>query len=226
MNSILLLEDDYKLAAEVKLHLEGKQLKCDVVYDGLLFFKQLKFETYDLFILDQNVPHMNGLEVCKKIRTEDVQTPILMLTAYSDLEDKVEALQAGADDYLVKPFHFEELLARIQALLRRSANNGFKKATYTIADLEIDTDEQMVTRAGKSIVLTPKEYKLLEVLAAANGKTLSKQTLTEKVWDINFETGTNTIEVYISILRTKIDKPFGSPLIHTRTGYGYYLKEL
>jgi len=226
MNSILLLEDDFNLAKEVKLYLERKQLKCDVVFDGVMFFKQLKIETYDLFILDLNVPHMNGLEVCKKIRLTDVHTPVLILTAYGDLQDKIEALHEGADDYLVKPFYFEELLARIYALLRRSTNKNLKKVAYTISDLEIDTEEQVVTRAGQSILLTPKEYKLLEVLAAANGKTLSKQALTEKVWDINFETGTNTIEVYISILRSKIDKPFDPPLIHTRTGYGYFLKEL
>lgn len=224
--NILLLEDDFKLANEVTTLLNNNGFNCKAVYDGMLFYKELKLLPYHLYILDINVPSVNGLEVCKQIRTTDKTTPILMLTAYSDVEDKVNAFDYGADDYLIKPFHANELLARIKALIRRGnipQNNTTQ--TITIADLVINTAEMTVARAGKNIILTPKEYKLLELLALANGRTVSKQTISEKVWDINFETNTNTIEVFISLLRSKIDKGFATPLIHTRTGYGYYLKE-
>lgn len=166
------------------------------------------------------------MEVCKRLRETDSFTPVLMLTAYSSVEDKVTALNQGADDYLVKPFHLDELLARVKALLRRSSNpQTAQDEVYVIADLVINATEMKVSRAGKEIGLTPKEYKLLELLAKWGGRTISKQKMAEKVWDINFETGTNTVEVYISFLRNKIDKGFEYPLIHTRAGYGYYLKE-
>lgn len=226
MASILLLEDDPKMAAELKRFLENQGQLCDVVYDGQVFFKQTTLTPYDLFILDINVPLLNGLEVCKKIRAKDSRVPILMLTAYSAVEDKVQALEYGADDYLVKPFHLDELMARIKALLRRSITPQKESdLVYTIADLVINATDMTVERAGKPVALTPKEYKLIELLASAKGRTVSKQTIAEQVWDINFETGTNTIEVYINLLRNKIDRNFGYPLIHTRPGYGYYLKE-
>jgi len=148
-----------------------------------------------------------------------------MLTAYSDVENKLIAFESGADDYLVKPFHLEELLARINSLLRRSYQAiEDNKQIITIDDLVIFTGEMKVTRAGKEIALTPKEYKLIELLALEDGKPVSKQTIAAKVWDINFETGTNTIEVYINYLRNKIDKGYKRPLVHTRAGFGYYLK--
>lgn len=225
MPNILLLEDDYKMGTEIRVFLNNRQYDCEQVYDGGLFFKQLDIADYDLYILDMNVPTVNGLEVCKRIRKKDRQKPVLMLTAYSAVEDKVNALEAGADDYLVKPFHLEELLARINALLRRtSAITQHEGNQYVIDDLVIKTAEMKVTRGAKEITLTPKEYKLLELLAEADGRTVSKQTIATKVWDINFETGTNTIEVYINYLRNKIDKGFGRSLIHTRPGFGYYLK--
>lgn len=224
--NVLLLEDDFKLASEIKFLLEKQRYKCEVMYDGLLFLKETSRAAYDLYILDINVPSLNGIEVCRKIRATDATTPVLMLTAYSAVEDKVEALSIGADDYLVKPFHLDELLARIKALLRRSATpQKANNITYTIADLVINATDMKVSRAGKDIALTPKEYKLLELLARNEGRVVSKQTIAEQVWDINFETGTNTIEVYISFLRNKIDKGFDMPLIHTRPGYGYYIKE-
>jgi DNA-binding response OmpR family regulator len=225
MVSILLLEDDFKLTTELKLFLNNQGYHCDTVYDGMVFFKQINLSQYDLFILDINVPSLNGIEVCKKIRETDSSTPILMLTAYSAIEDKVQALEYGADDYLVKPFHLDELLARIKALQRRSKRPQQADTIYSIADLTVNASEMRVNRNGKEITLTPKEYKLLELLASAKGRTISKQTIAEQVWDLNFETGTNTIEVYINFLRNKIDKGFETPLIHTRPGYGYYLKE-
>ncbi|SDP09430.1 DNA-binding response regulator, OmpR family, contains REC and winged-helix (wHTH) domain [Mucilaginibacter sp. OK268] len=222
---ILLLEDDYKMSNEIKIFLNSRGLLCDVVYDGKLFFKHLLIENYELYILDVNVPSLNGIEVCKKIRATDKTKPILMLTAYSDVENKIIAFESGADDYLVKPFHLEELFARVNALLRRSYHiDEANKQILVIDDLIIYTGEMKVTRAGKEIALTPKEYKLIELLAIAEGKPVSKQTIATKVWDINFETGTNTIEVYINYLRNKIDKGFNRPLVHTRAGFGYYLK--
>ena len=225
MYKILLLEDDYKMSNEIKIFLGNRELFCDIVYDGALFFKHLQLENYDLYILDVNVPLINGIEVCKKIRATDKSIPILMLTAYSDVENKIIAFESGADDYLVKPFYLEELLARINALLRRSYGaQESNKPVFTIDDLVIYTGEMKVTRAGKEIILTPKEYKLIEILAFEEGRPVSKQTIAAKVWDINFETGTNTIEVYIKYLRNKIYKGFNRPLVHTRAGFGYYLK--
>ncbi|AYL98814.1 response regulator transcription factor [Mucilaginibacter celer] len=225
MYKILLLEDDFKMANEIKIFLGNKALHCDIVYDGALFFKNLQIETYDLYILDVNVPTLNGIEVCKRIRKTDKTKPILMLTAYSDVENKIVAFDSGADDYLVKPFHLQELSARVNALLRRSYGAiEDSKPVFTIDDLIIDAVEKKVSRAGREIPLSPKEYKLIELLAAEDGKPVSKQTIAAKVWDINFETGTNTIEVYINYLRNKIDKGFNRPLLHTRPGFGYYLK--
>ena len=225
MYKILLLEDDHKMANETKVFLNSQLLFCDVVYDGALFFKQVQLEKYDLYVLDVNVPLLNGVEVCKKIRVDDKSKPILMLTAYSDVKSKVVAFDAGADDYLVKPFHLDELSARIKALLRRSyAQADNEKQNIVIGDLVIYPGEMRVTRANKPIQLTPKEYKLIELLAMEEGRPVSKQTIAAKVWGINFETGTNTIEVYINYLRNKIDKGYSRALLHTRAGFGYYLK--
>ncbi|MBD1391573.1 response regulator transcription factor [Mucilaginibacter glaciei] len=225
MYKILVLEDDHKMAAELRLFFSNRGFDCDLVYDGGTFFKQLDITKYDIYILDVNVPVLSGTEVCKRIRVNDKQTPVLMLTAYSAVQDKVDALAFGADDYLVKPFHLEELLARVSALLRRSSGaKNENEQLYKIDDLIINTVDLKVSRGGDEIALTPKEYKLLELLASAQGRTVSKQTIATKVWDINFETGTNTIEVYINYLRNKIDKGRGKALIHTRAGFGYSLK--
>lgn len=226
MAQTLLLEDDIQMANGLKKFLNNNGHRCDIVNNGLDFFKEIDNAKYELFILDINVPYLNGLEVCKKIREQESKTPILMLTAFSGVENKVQALNFGADDYLVKPFHFAELIARIKALLRRSiAPQRETDIIYEIADLKVNASEMKVERSGIVIALTPKEYKLLELLASAKGRSVSKQTISEYVWDANFETGSNTIEVYINLLRNKIDKGFDFPLIHTRPGFGYYLKE-
>jgi DNA-binding response OmpR family regulator len=224
MTKILLLEDDFKLAREIKSFLKQQAFECEIVYDGSLFMRQSKLDEFNLYILDINVPSLNGLEVCKLIRKTDKQSPILMLTAFSDVEDKVSALSFGADDYLVKPFHFDELNARIMALLRRSQNpQSDLDEVIEIDDLNINCSTMTVMRNNNIINLTPKEYKLLLLLARAKGRPVSKLTISEKVWDINFETGTNTIEVYINFLRNKIDKGQKNKLIHTRPGFGYFL---
>jgi len=221
---VLLLEDDFKLSSEVRKFLEEKKMECEVVYDGNLFVKQFKLAEYDLFILDVNVPGINGMEVCAQIRQVNKVTPIIMLTAFGEIEDKVDAFNRGADDYLVKPFHFDELFIRIQSLMRRQLQPQSADEIIKVENLEINLSEKKVYRDSTEIALSPKEYQLLVLLAGANGRTVSKQTISESVWDINFETGTNTIEVYINFLRKKIDRDYSPKLIHTRTGFGYYLK--
>lgn len=223
MTRILLLEDDPILSKEVTAFLTTKGFVCDGVFDGDVFFRQLGLAHYDAFLLDINVPGLNGLEVCRKVRMADATTPILMLTAYGEIQDKLDAFQQGADDYLVKPFHLDELYIRIMALLRRSTQPQEKKDILQVADLEIDLNEMKVKRAGQSIELTPKEYQLLLFLVKAKGRTVSKQLIAEEVWDIHFETSLNTIEVYINFLRKKIDKAHEKKLIHTRPGYGYFI---
>jgi len=221
---VLLLEDDFKLATEIKVFLNDKNIECDVVYDGSLFLKQYQTKQYNIYILDINVPGINGLEVCSSIRTTDKQTPILMLTAFGQIEDKVDAFKRGSDDYLVKPFHFDELYIRMQSLTRRESKQLTNDEIITIEDLEVNISEMKVSRKNTEIILSPKEYQLLLLLAKSKGRPVSKQTISEEVWDINFETGTNTIEVYINFLRKKIDKDYSPKLIHTRPGFGYYLK--
>ena len=219
-----LLEDDPILSKEVVSFLKTMKIDCDAVFDGELFFRQQKATTYDIYLLDINVPKLNGLDVCKKIRETDSSTPILMLTAYRDIQDKMDAFTIGADDYLVKPFHFEELYIRILALLRRSSKPQENNNSIKIKDLEIDTQNLKVKRNGVSVELTPKEYQLLVILAKANGRVLSKQAISEQIWDVHFDSNLNTIEVYINFLRKKIDKDHDEKLILTRSGYGYYLK--
>jgi DNA-binding response OmpR family regulator len=220
----LLLEDDPILSKEVLSFLKSMKIDCDAVFDGEVFFRQQKSETYDIYLLDINVPKLNGLDVCKQIRETDKATPILMLTAYRDIQDKMDAFTIGADDYLVKPFHFDELYIRILALLRRSTIPQEKKDIIVIKDLEIDTQELKVKRSGVAVELTPKEYQLLLILAKANGRVLSKQAISEQIWDVHFDSNLNTIEVYINFLRKKIDKEHEEKLILTRPGYGYYIK--
>lgn len=224
MVKVLLLEDDQIIAREVKNFLQSRDMECDVVYDGSLFSRHFRKGIYDILLLDINVPGLNGLEVCARVRTEDSSTPILMLTAYDQITDKMEAFGKGADDYLVKPYHLEELLMRIQVLVRRKNVSGAVHQKLEIGDLQIDLDEQSVSRGGTPILLTAKEYKLLCILAQAQGRILSKSQIAERLWDYHIETSQNTIEVYINFLRNKIDKQSEQKLIHTKVGFGYYLK--
>ena len=221
---ILLLEDDFTLSTEIKSFLERHSFTCDCVYDGSLFLKQFQLKTYDIVILDINVPGINGLEICKNLRNIDRKIPILMLTAFGEIEDKLLAFDNGADDYLVKPFHFDELFVRIKSLIRRKDKPQNDELIFKLDDLEIHDNDKKVFRNGKAIELTPKEYKLLSILAKAGGRVLTKQTIADKLWDYHIETNQNTIEVYINFLRKKIDKDFEKKLIHTKIGFGYYLK--
>ncbi len=224
MTKILLLEDDLILSKEISNFLKANDMDCDCVFDGEVFFRQIKSNSYNLYLLDINVPKLNGLDVCNKIRETDKNTPIIMISAYGDLNDKMDAFQLGGDDYLVKPFHLEELLIRIYSVLRRSSVPQLKENLIIVEDLEISPDTMIVKRAGNTIDLTQKEYQLLLLLAKAKGRILSKQSISEQIWDVHFDTNLNTIEVYINFLRKKIDRNHEVKLIHTRPGFGYYLK--
>ncbi len=225
MNTILLLEDDPILSKEIKEYLEAKSYQCKTVYDGELFLKIIKNETFDLYLLDINVPKINGLELCKIIRQTDSTKLIMMLTAFGEIDDKVEAFNKGADDYMVKPFHLEELNVRIQALFRRKEFPQHSNHKYIIADLEIDYEHKTVFRNQQEISLTPKEFKLLSILAEAKGRVLSKNQIAAQLWDYHIETNQNTIEVYINFLRNKIDKNYTEKLIQTKVGFGYFIKQ-
>lgn len=222
---ILLLEDDFTLSKEISAFFTSKEFECVPFYDGTFLLKKYFPYDYDLIVLDINVPGTNGIDVCKAIREIDKKTPIIMLTAFSEIEDKLSSFDNGADDYLVKPFHFEELYARVQSLLRRKEVPQQIENKILVKDLEILEDEMKVFRSGEEIKLTPKEFKLILILAHAKGKVLSKQFIAEKLWDYHIETNQNTIEVYINFLRKKIDKDHETKLIRTKVGYGYYLSD-
>lgn len=225
MIKALLLEDEPTIANQIASFLKAKHISCDIVYDGEIFLKFSKNNPYDIYLLDINVPKINGLDICKTIRETNKETPILMLTALGEIEDKTTAFQLGADDYLVKPFLLEELVLRIEALIRRKQIPQFNSKRIEIGDLTIDIDNKQVWRATQEIKLTPKEFKLLTILANAHGRVLSKQQIAETLWDYHIESNENTIEVYINFLRNKIDKLYSDKLIHTKVGFGYYLKQ-
>lgn len=225
---VLFVEDEPKLGASVKKELIEQGYSVDLAYDGRIGESMFKSNDYDLILLDINLPYINGLELCRRIRETNREVPILMLTALGELEDKMEAFSAGADDYLVKPFHLRELLARLKVFMKRRQMPPQQEEKLCISDLEIDFSEKTVSRAGKLISLTAKEFSLLALLARSRGRVLSKNEIADKVWDSDLESSTsmNTIEVYISFLRNKIDKDFEPKLIHTKQGFGYFLKPL
>lgn len=222
---LLIVEDEHKIAAAIKKGLEQESYSADIAYTGTDGYDLASSEDYDLIILDLMLPELSGEEICQKLRAEKIQTPILMLTAKSELEDKVRGLNTGADDYLTKPFAFEELLARIRALLRRPQT--VLDTVLTCGTLTLDTTNFTVTRDGKEITLSKTEYSLLEYLLRNQNKTLSKEHIISHVWDYDSDILSNTVEQYIGYLRAKIDKSFPNEkqLIHTVRGFGYSLKE-
>ena len=222
---ILVVEDEPKVASFVKRGLEENEFSCEIATDGLMGKRMYDSEDYDLIILDLNLPYKNGIELCKEIRSSDQKIPILMLTALGTTEDKLSGFDSGADDYLVKPFEFRELLARIRALLKRTSIAETGGNILTLLDLNVNLNTYEVTRSGKKIDLTQKEFALLVYLLRNKGKVVSRMDIAENVWDINFDTGTNIIDVYVNFLRKKMDKDFSHKLIHTQTGVGYILKD-
>lgn len=222
---ILIVEDDRKIANAIKRGLSQESYAVDVSYDGQDGLGQALTIDYDLIILDRMLPEVDGIQICKTIRDKKITTPILILTAKDKVKDRVEGLEAGADDYLVKPFAFEELLARVRALIRRPQK--IDDNVLKVADLELDTLNFEVKRADKKIKLSSKEFALLEYLMRNAGRILTKNNIITHVWDYDADILPNTVEVYIGYLRNKIDKPFVKKpaLIETARGFGYKLNQ-
>lgn len=227
--SILLIEDEPDVVDFVKKGLGEESFEVSVALNGVDGLEMVINNPYDIVLLDIMIPEKNGIEVCKEIRGRGIQTPILFLTALNTPDNIALGLNSGADDYLVKPFKFNELIARIRAILRRlnmeKMGHQKPKAKYFISNLVLDDEAKMVTRNGKDISLTATEYRLLFTLLKNKGKVLSRMDLLENAWDINFNVGTNVVDVYINYLRKKIDTDFEPKLIHTAVGMGYILKE-
>ncbi|QNK64997.1 response regulator transcription factor [Pedobacter sp. PAMC26386] len=225
MFNIGIAEDDVKIASLIKTGLEEHNYNVTSIPDGVMALYTFQEEKFDLLILDVMMPGMNGIEVCRQIRQTNKEVPILMLTALGSIDDKVLGLNSGADDYLVKPFHFKELLARIEAMLRRQQTAlSQQKHTLSFEDIQMDTYSKTVQRAGKDITLTAKEFTLLELFLKNPNRLLSRQYIAENAWDISFDTGTNVIDVYVNFLRNKIEKGFDKKIIHTKIGMGYIMK--
>ncbi|WP_443703883.1 response regulator transcription factor [Prevotellamassilia timonensis] len=224
MIHILVIEDEKRVADLLKIGLEENGYQVMVAYDGEMGLRLFRTNAFELIISDIILPKRNGFELCQEIRKADEQIPILMLTALGTADDKLEGFDVGADDYMVKPFDFRELLARVKALLKRRAVTNMevvKELAY--ADLTINFERQEVTRNGVPIKLSPKEYNLLAYLVENAERVVSRVEIAEKVWNTHFDTGTNFIDVYINYLRKKMDKNFEVKLIHTKPGVGFIL---
>jgi DNA-binding response OmpR family regulator len=223
---ILVVEDDFRIAELIQRGLEQEGFFVSSANDGLLGKTLVLNADFDLVITDIILPNLNGVQLCKEIKTIKPELPIIMLTALGTTDEKVEGFDAGADDYLVKPFEMRELLARVRVLLKRFrgfANKADERLTY--ADIEMNRIKKTVYRSGGEIMLTPKEYSLLEFMLLNPERVLSRPEIAKEVWNMNFDTGTNFIDVYINYLRKKIDKNFNQKLIHTKSGMGFILKQ-
>jgi two-component system, OmpR family, copper resistance phosphate regulon response regulator CusR len=224
MVQILLLEDEQKTAEVLKRGLEENGFAVDIATDGMAGLELTTHKNYSLIISDLIMPRLGGLEFSKRIRAAGHETPILMLTALGTTDDLVLGFESGADDYLSKPFAFKELLVRAKALLKRAKPLAPLRMLQA-ADLTVNVDARIATRAGRAIDLTPKEFALLEYFLVNKNRVLSKKELARDVWKINFDTGTNMVEVYVNYLRNKIDRDFEPKLLHTQFGHGYILKD-
>lgn len=224
MKKILLVEDDPVINQNIKEALEVEGFVVQTVFDGLMAEKLLRKNDFNCIILDLNLPHKNGYTLCREFRLYDQITPVIILTAFDDLEDKVEGYESGADDYLTKPFYMKELLLRIQSLLKRNASPKTKENQEVLMadDVTINQATRQVWRQGIEVILTPREYQILLRLLEANGAMVTKKDLINEIWGTVLDVNTNTVEVYINFLRKKIDKPFGKDSIKTKIGFGYY----
>jgi len=222
---LLVIEDEPKVAAFLKQGLEEKGFEIDLVFDGQLGRKFAFENEYDLIILDLVIPYIHGLDLCKQIRERNPDVPVLMITALGTTNDKLAGFDAGADDYLVKPFVFNELLARINVLTRRRTGILQTSGKLKVAGIELNMDDKSAMRNNKKIDLTSKEFALLEFFMRNYGRVLSRGEIAEKVWETTFDMGSNIVDVYVNILRKKIDKAFSVKLIQTRIGLGYMFKE-
>jgi heavy metal response regulator len=219
---VLIIEDELKISNFLKTGFKEEGYAVDIASDGEEGLYMAKSKVFDIIILDIMLPKMDGLTICKTLRKENIQTPIIMLTAKDTVDDKISGFNIGTDDYLTKPFSFEELLARTRSLLRKSKSQEIKK--LAVADLELDLISHRVYRNGNEIMLSSKEYSLLEYLMRNEECIITKTMITEHVWEMNYDSFTNIVEVYINYLRNKIDKGYDNKLIHTMRGRGYMLK--
>lgn len=222
---VLLVEDEHKVALFIQKGFSENGIDTVIAQDGAIGLELATSNSFDAIILDVNLPQINGFELCSKIRQQKAQVPIIMLTAFSTIDNKLNGFDLGADDYIVKPFEFRELLARLKKLVHRNENLGASGNKLTVANLSMDLDSKSVYRDKTKIELTAKEFILLEFFIRSKGRTLSRAEIAEKVWDINFDTGTNIVDVYVNFLRKKIDKDYSPKLIHTQFGMGYIFKE-
>jgi DNA-binding response OmpR family regulator len=224
--NILIVEDEVRIADTLRIGLTENGFDVEVAYDGRLGYKLFQSRPFNLVVLDINLPIHSGYELCKMIRADNQDVPIIMLTALSSLEDKIEGYDAGADDYVIKPFEFRELLMKIRVLFRRSGNERVPVGNVIRAgDLQMNLDTKEVHREGRVINLTAKEFQLLEFLVRNKNRVVSRADIAVNVWEIDFDTNTNIIDVYINYVRNKMDKPFERKLIQTLVGMGYILKD-
>jgi len=222
---ILIVEDEQKVASFLKKGLEENNYAADIAYDGEMAIKLAEQYDYNLMIIDIILPGINGLELCRKFKSTNPHIPVLLLTALGTTDDKLSGFESGADDYLVKPFEFKELLARVKALLKRQSGDYEMTGKLTFSDLELDLDKKKAKRGGKDIELTAKEFMLLEYFMRNRGRVLSRNDIAAKVWASDYSFNTNVVDVYVNFLRKKIDKGFDNKLIHTRVGLGYVFDE-
>ena len=223
---ILIVEDEPKVASFIKKGLEESNYEAEIAYDGLSAYNLALQYHYDLFILDLIIPGISGLDLCRKLKMHDQDIPILMLTALGTTDDKLIGFDAGADDYMIKPFEFRELLARIKVLLKTANKASDQSNKLIFGDLELDLNRKTVKRGNAQMELTAKELSLIEFFMRNSGRVLSRNDIAEKVWDVNFDSGTNVVDVYVNFLRKKIDKGFDKKLIHTKVGFGYIFGDL
>lgn len=223
--TVLLVEDDANLTDFIQKGLQAEGMQVTVVYDGFIGKLTIDERPFDVVVLDVNLPSINGYELCEHIKKTRPGIPVLLLTALGSLSHKVVGFGAGADDYLAKPFEFQELVLRLKALARRPASVNIRSTKLKMADLELDIDAHLVTRAGKLISLTAREYALLEYLMRNAGRIVNRIDILQHVWELNFDTNTNIVDVYINYLRRKIDKGFEPKLLHTVIGMGYRLRD-
>ncbi|MEO6131543.1 MAG: response regulator transcription factor [Saprospiraceae bacterium] len=222
---ILLIEDEEKAVKALKKGLNEHNIDVDFALNGSRGIELAELNEYDVIISDIIVPGVNGFDLTKNLRSKGIKTPVILLTALNATDDKVLGLEVGADDYLTKPYEFKELLARLKALSRRGKEIPPPKLILTFGDSEMNLTGKEFIRDGKKIELTPKEFALMEYFIRNQGRVISKTEIAEKVWDINFETTSNVVEVYVNYLRNKVDKPFEKKIIHTVFGVGYVLKD-
>lgn len=228
MDKILVVEDDPTLNKNIKEALAEEQMLVETAFDGLIAEKMLKKHKFDCIIMDINLPYKNGYDLCREFRQYNATTPVLMLTAFDQIEDKVLGYDSGADDFLTKPFYMKELILRINSLLKRRNLEGRTEdadLTLVAGDIMIDKANKKVSRQGVEILLTPREYQILVRLISARGELVLKKDFIKEIWGNAVDTNTNTIEVYINFLRKKVDKPFDKDSIKTKIGFGYYFEE-